>query len=163
MANENTTLLAAGIKPDSAFAAVVKGRADILQLTQATQEAILHPRVAGGIGYAERAALACRIARLNHQKELAAYYAGLLPQEDDLSTQIADPAFTGGGERRLTALLRHVDLVTRTPKEATQADILALREAGIEEADIVRLAEIIAFLNYQSRVIAGLRLLGDIV
>jgi uncharacterized protein YciW len=30
----------------------------------------------------------------------------------------------------------------------------------LSEPDIVRLAELIAFVNYQARVIAGLRLLG---
>jgi uncharacterized protein YciW len=165
MITENTTLLTAGVHPSGKLADMVNGRADILGLTQATQEAIVRPQVAGDISYAERAAMACRIARLNRQEALAEHYATLLQQESDntISAQIADPSFTGGGDRRLTALLRHVDLVTQAPKNATHEDIIALRDAGIADADIVRLAEIIAFINYQSRVVAGLRLLGDVV
>jgi uncharacterized protein YciW len=59
--------------------------------------------------------------------------------------------------------MRHVDLVTQSPKSATRGHIDALRDAGVAEADIVRLAELIAFVNYQLRVVAGLRLLGEIV
>ena len=34
--------------------------------------------------------------------------------------------------------------------------------AGVAEADIVRLSELISFLSYQMRVVAGLRLMADV-
>jgi uncharacterized protein YciW len=37
----------------------------------------------------------------------------------------------------------------------------ALRQVGVTDADIVRLAELAAFVNYQVRVLAGLKLLGE--
>ena len=55
------------------------------------------------------------------------------------------------------AILSHVDLVTTRPRDATQADIAALRGAGVTEPDIVRLSQVVAFVNYQVRVIAGLQ------
>lgn len=165
MATANTTLLAAEVKPDSRLAEIVAGRADIMTLTQATYEAILHPRMAGGITYAERAALACRMARLHGEQGLVEHYTKLLSPGSDaaVSSRMADPSFSGDGEQRLAALIRHVDLVTQAPKNASCDDIRALRDAGIAEADIVRLAELIAFINYQIRVVVGLRLLGEIV
>ena len=42
------------------------------------------------------------------------------------------------------------------PKQATEGEILALKSAGILEADIVRLSELIAFVSYQVRVVKGL-------
>lgn len=159
MVTENTTLLMAGITPDSRLTGIVDRRADIMALTQATQEAVLNPREAGGLSPLERIALACRMARLSGEKTLAAHYKQLVPPA---SRRLAEPAFDGEGDPRLAALLRHVDLVTQSPKDATRDDIAALRNAGIAEADIVRLAELIAFINYQIRVIAGLRLLGEI-
>ncbi len=165
MASENTTLLTAGVRPDSRLAEIVEARADLMALTQATHEAILNPRVAGGITYGERTALACRMARLNGEKMLAAHYEKLIPQasEEAAIGQIADPSFYGDGDQRLAALIRHVDLVTQVPKNASRDNIVALKDAGVAEADIVRLAELIAFINYQIRVVAGLRLLGEIV
>ena len=41
----------------------------------------------------------------------------------------------------------------------TRLDIADLQAAGVADADIVRLAELNAFLAYQIRVIAGLRLM----
>jgi uncharacterized protein YciW len=39
---------------------------------------------------------------------------------------------------------------------------LALRTAGLDDADIVRLSELIAFVSYQIRVVAGLRLMAEV-
>jgi uncharacterized protein YciW len=38
-------------------------------------------------------------------------------------------------------------------------DVASLRAAGVSDADIVRLCELVAFVAYQSRVLAGLRLM----
>jgi uncharacterized protein YciW len=43
----------------------------------------------------------------------------------------------------------------------TRDDIAALLAAGVAEADIVRLSQLIGFVNYQVRVIAGLRLIAS--
>ena len=165
MTTENTTLLTAGVRPGSRLAEIVAGRSDLMDLTQAAQEAILNPRVIGGISGAERVAFACRMARLSGEQMLAEYYEKRLRQTSAAAAvgQIADPSFAGAGDQRLAALIRHVDLVTQSPKNASRDHIAALRDAGIAEADIVRLAEMIAFINYQIRVVAGLRLLGEIV
>ena len=59
-------------------------------------------------------------------------------------------------------MARHADLLTLAPRKATRADITALKDAGVSEADIVRLSELAAFVNYQQRVIAGVRLLKQV-
>lgn len=164
MTSKNTTLRAAGVEAGSRLAEIVEGRADIMALTQATENAVLSPGVAGGLSPALRAALACRMARLGQTPALAAHYELLIPQagEETASARLADPACTDNGNPRDIAIVRHVDLVTQSPKSAAREHIDALRDAGVGEADIVRLAELIAFINYQLRVVAGLRLLGEI-
>ena len=63
--------------------------------------------------------------------------------------------------RLVRALLRHTDLATTDTKSVVAADISALVSAGVSEDDIVRLSELVAFVNYQVRLTIGLRLMGD--
>jgi uncharacterized protein YciW len=86
----------------------------------------------------------------------------MLDVADDSHRPIAAPSPAspvGADDPRLAAIVRHVDLVTLTPGRATRDDIDALRDAGLNEDDIVTLSGIIAFVNYQARVAAGLRML----
>jgi uncharacterized protein YciW len=149
----------------SGLAGVLAERAEILGLSQAAHDAVLLPREPGGISHAERAALAARMASANADTALAEHYRTLLRQagESPALLAIANGAGpTADADTRLRAIIRHADLVTLSPKDATKADIAALVTASLSEPDIVRLAELVAFVNYQARVIAGLRLLGAI-
>ncbi|MBB6464874.1 uncharacterized protein YciW [Aminobacter lissarensis] len=150
-----------GIEPGSELAAVVAGRADIVALTQQTHDAALMPVEPGGLSHAERAALACRIAKINDAKDFEEHFETLLDNSGASgdTARIADIWFDGGGDNRLKALIRHVDLVAHAPKDATRRDIELLQEAGLTDADIVRLSELVAFVSYQIRVAAGLRLM----
>jgi len=147
---------AAGISADHPLAGVLSGRGTIIELTERSQHATLKPEPAGGLTHSERAALACRMALLNLDGELASHYESMLEAAD---ASIADPSFNGADNVRLKAIIRHTDLVTRSPKDAAAGDIAALKTAGVPEDDIVRLSELIAFVNYQVRVVAGLRLM----
>ena len=153
---ETIVAKAAGICAGSSLADVLSGRSDILELTEKSHDAALRPRQPGGLTHSERAALACRIAKLNNEAVLASHYGSLIGNGDQA---IADTEFDGGADNRLKAILRHTDLVTVDPKEAVDSDITALRSAGINDSDIVRLSELIAFVSYQIRVVAGLRLM----
>ncbi|WP_246249161.1 CMD domain-containing protein [Chelativorans alearense] len=139
----------------------LEGRADIMAMTQATHDAALKPADPGGLSHGERAALAARIARLNADEGLAAHYATLLEEAgaDEAVSAMADPAYKGGGDTRRAALIAYTDLVSVYPRETAAADIEALKTAGVSDADIVRLSELNAFLAYQIRVIAGLKLM----
>lgn len=149
----------AGLHPGDAAYDALSARAEIIAMTQATHDAALKPADPGGLSHAERAALASRIAKLNANPELAAHYDALM-REASTSPEvacIADTAFMGSG--RIGALIAYTDLATRSPKDAGPGDVQALKQAGIGDADIVRLAELNAFLAYQVRLIAGLKLL----
>ncbi len=54
-----------------------------------------------------------------------------------------------------------MDLVTLKPREATRANIEALYAVGLDDRDIVTLAGLIAFVNYQVLVVAGVKMLRD--
>ena len=61
----------------------------------------------------------------------------------------------------LAALLAHTDLLTTRPAEATRDDLAALHAAGLDTTDVVTAAQLVAFVNFQLRVAAGLALLGE--
>jgi len=145
----------AGIRPRSPLAEALASRADILRLSQASHDAVLLPKDAGGISHGLRAALAARMARQNDQTPLAVHYDGLMRRSGEIE---ASPV-SAADQRRVAAIVAHADLLTLHPREATRRDIEALTEAGIDDPDIVRLAELAAFVNYQARVIKGLQVL----
>lgn len=153
-----------GLGPTSPLLALREQRAKLKHLTQTSYVAALHPTDPRNFSYAERAAFAARMAALWTSQELLAHYRELATTEgaagDVLS--IADPAWKPEDEAsRLSVILRHVDLVTKNPKAATRENIEKLYAAGLDDRDIVTLAGIIAFVNYQVLVVAGLKMLRD--
>ena len=123
--------------------------------------ASLRPQEPGGLSHGERAALAVRVARLHAEEGLAAHYAELAAEAGatGATAALADPAFKGDSTARLSAIVAYTDLVSLAPKDAAAGDLEALQAAGISDADIVRLAELVAFLAFQIRVVQGLRLM----
>ena len=153
----------AGIAPGSALWQLRRQRPEVVARTEASHTAALTPADPGGISHAERAALAARMARLNGDPALAAHYLKLLAMAGPAAGagDLADPDSGVDAAPRVAAILRHVDLVTTDPKSATRADIERLTAAGLSTRDIVSLSGLIAFVNYQQRVVAGLRLLAE--
>lgn len=158
-------------KPPSAdatdsLAGALTRRAKLMELTQDSYEAALLPQEPGGLSYAERAALACRMARICQQPGLSQHYAELLASCTDTGTDNISALTTPGTmpsaeDARLQAIVAYVDKVTRSPKDAVPDDIESLRAANVNESDIVRLASLVAFVNYQLRVAAVLAIMGD--
>jgi uncharacterized protein YciW len=140
---------------------VLRRRADIFDLCEQSHQAILAPREAGGLPHGLRAALAARMALANGDAALAAHYRNLIGGKDATLVAIAgrEPTPPGAGAA-VRAILRHVDLMTENVPAAARSDIEALTEAGLGDADIVRLQELIAFVSFQVRVVSGLRALG---
>ncbi|MEM7695485.1 MAG: hypothetical protein AAF318_13615 [Pseudomonadota bacterium] len=132
----------------------VTGRANIFEMTAAAEEAVLAPADVGAFPHDMRAALAARMARLNGDEAAAAHYEARM--EGPAHAALADPSHPGEGP-----LLAFVDKTAAAPKDIVAADIKTLQAAGVSDADIVRLCELIAFMAYQLRVIAGLRLMGQ--
>lgn len=137
-------------------------RAKMKHLTQTSYIAAIHPTEPRNFPYGLRAALAARMAGLWKSTELRAHYVELLKTEGPELQSIADPAFKpDDGDPWIATILAHVDMVTLSPKEATHTNIEKLKAAGLDDADIVTLAGIIAFVNYQVLVVAGLKMLRD--
>ena len=154
MALETTALRFAGVMTDAAVGAAVEGRANIFEMTQAAEEAVLRPKDKGPWSHELRAALAARIVALNAETDLAACYA----EGAGAFADLADPA-NDGAAHGLAEVVDFMDKVAVDTRNVVATDISGLQATGVADADIVRLAELNAFLAYQIRLIAGLRLM----
>jgi uncharacterized protein YciW len=141
---------AAGLASGSPVAALRRQRPDFVRHGQGSYDVLIMPADPGGVSLAERAAVALRVASIEQDAVLSAHYRERLQA-------------VGGSEPgetpRLTAILRHVTLITGTPGAATKADLDTLLAAGLQPRDIVAIAQIVAFVSYQVRATTGLRLL----
>ncbi|MCK5749300.1 MAG: hypothetical protein KAH44_24010 [Oricola sp.] len=151
-----TAIAASGVTETSPAGAAVLRREKVMGQTQAAEDAVLAPEKPGAWSASVRAAFAVRIARLNGNDELAGYYTDRIT--DETASPLADPA-NDGSAQDLAAVVAFMDKVAARTREVRAEDIEALKSAGIEDADIVRLAELNAFLAYQIRLIAGLKLM----
>jgi len=61
---------------------------------------------------------------------------------------------------RLVAALQHAHLLVFHPRDANPAALQRLLDAGWSTTDIVTLSQLVAFLSFQIRVVAGLRALA---
>ena len=61
---------------------------------------------------------------------------------------------------RLAAAFEHTHMLVFHPRDAAPAALQALLDAGWSTTDIVTLSQIVAFLSFQIRVVAGLRTLA---
>jgi CMD domain protein len=116
---------------------------------------------ASGPPAALRQAVNAAIAEARSQGPYGRYPAGPLSREDT-----AGPVYRAGPETRralgprLTVALEHAHLLVFHPRDAVPAALQALLDAGWATTDIVTLSQIVAFLSFQIRVVAGLRALA---
>lgn len=152
-----------GESSDDRLKGLLARRAELMALTEASRKAVLTPAEPGGLSHALRALIAVRASeRLGDMRMKDHYYEHFTQCEDfyDLVGLVEPDAVSD--DRWLQAILDHADMLTCRPRTATRDDIQKLYEAGVSDADIVRLAELAAFLGYQARLVAGLRLMEDI-
>jgi len=99
------------------------------------------------------------------------HYAGMrrLLNDDQRSSEIRtaleaeDPeqAFSG----RELAALRYAAVLTRTPTDISPEDLDALREASLDDGEILEVNQVAAYFNYANRTVLGLgiNMDGDII
>lgn len=133
-------------------------RDNICQSTQASYEALFSDQL--HLPLQTRWLVALYAAQLTQSHELTRHYlneaedTGVIEEalqavlQDDLDL-IADPT--------LYAILHFTRTLTLKPIEGDQSALLALENAGITTEDCIALAQLIAFLSYQIRLVTGLK------
>ncbi|WP_240775838.1 hypothetical protein [Nissabacter sp. SGAir0207] len=133
-------------------------RPEFVEGANACRDSVLTPQDDQGISPALRQALALRMARLiGNAAQIENYQAGLA---DEYAPLAAGEGVAPEGSL-LAAVVAHCDNVTLAPAQAQEADIRRLEQAGLNAGQIVALAELIAFVNFESRVVTGLQALEN--
>jgi len=137
----------------AAFVAGLHGEADIANFYLARLARAARPEVIE--------ALKAEIERGKTGGPYGAFPAGPLSTEDKSGL-----IYRLSGERKpviggeLAAALEHAHLLVFRPRDARPADMQALLDAGWSSTGIVVLSQLVAFLSFQVRSVAGLRTLG---
>jgi CMD domain protein len=108
-----------------------------------------------------RRAIDGAIAAAKGQGPYGSYPAGPLSREDTTGPphRVAAETRRALGSR-LAAAFDHMHLLVFHPRDAAPAALQVLLDAGWSTTDIVTLSQIAAFLSFQIRVVAGLRVLA---
>lgn len=154
--------------PASDVFAVRHQRDKVVAATQGSYDCIFDAALTGP-SLVERLLAALHIARLAGSTALEAHYRERLAGQPALGA--AQQAALDGrplddlaGDTRLQAILRFTQTLTERPVEGDKAALLKLPAAGLATPEVVALAQLIAFVAYQLRVVAGLQAmvaLGD--
>ena len=138
---------AAGLQTGGALHGARRFRAKVVDATQASHDALLLQPVAG-LSVADRLRVAVQACEAAAAPGLAAHYRQMLQAHDQ-------PASAA-----LPAMQQFALALTTDPRSGDRAAIAALKGAGLDDPAIVALAQLVAFLSYQTRVVAGLKAMG---
>jgi uncharacterized protein YciW len=151
---------AAGLAPGDPLHAARRFRAKVVEATQASHDALLGQPVQG-LSTADRLRVAAHVCALAGATDLARHYAGrLAARADGAAHANAGDGDAAPSSPALPAVLAFAAKLTTDPRLGDRAALDALKRAGLNDAAIVALAQLVAFLSYQLRVAAGLRALA---
>ena len=155
-----------GGDPSGRIAALRAQKPELADELQAYYRSIFAPadRSAAEFPLIDRALVAIRVAAHTGSTAVVDWYARLAEEngaDPALIARAKDVDSPWDDDTTLGAAIGRADLVTLRPADTQAADIQLLKDAGLNPAGILSLSQTIAFVNYQLRLIAGLRAFGD--
>ncbi|MEO5881622.1 MAG: CMD domain protein [Caldimonas sp.] len=138
---------AAGLAAGDPLHAARRFRAKVVEASQASHHALVHQPVEG-LSTEDRLRVAAHVCTIAGAVSLAQHYQGLLGDAPGRG-EPPSPA--------LPAMLRFAAALTTDPRLGDRAALAPLHGAGLSDAAIVALGQLVAFLAYQLRVVAGLK------
>lgn len=114
-----------------------------------------------GVSDATRAAIDAEIAAATTKGPYGAYPKGPLSKEDSPGPihRVAGRNREALGQR-LSAAFEHVHMLVFHPRDAGPPSLQAMLDAGWTTDAVVTLSQLVAFLSFQIRVVAGLKVLA---
>ena len=148
-----------GLTPELGTFAVRHRRDKVVAATQKSEEGLFDPALPG-LTLAERLLVALLACTLTPSALCADEYRQRLVDlnvEQKLIDYVSSGALEQITDSRLRAILTFTHTLITDPVKADQAALKALPQAGLSTPEVVTLAQLIAFVSYQVRVVAGLR------
>lgn len=135
-------------------------RPAVRQILQRAAAAVFAADGAADFSAIEREAVGLRVAVLHRALPAYARHRSALADLgiDELKLRQIEADVPAVGPR-LAAVLAHVDLLTLRPVQCKASDLDRLRQRGLTERAIVTLAQLVGYLNFEIRLVAGLQLL----
>lgn len=149
----------AGLQADHALHAIRHQRAKVALATQACEDLLLGSELPSTLSQAERLVLAAEQARVSGITVLQQLYqqrAQALALPPALRRVLDEHGCTTG-DARLDAMRHFVRSLSLEPAQSDRQALLNIPAAGVSVDDTVLLAQLIGFISYQARVIAGLQ------
>lgn len=150
MAEDDLVERLLGIEAASPLAALRLQREAIRRHAQGAWRELVLTEAPGGVSPQERAAIALAVARQQGD-------AALVAECEELAARAGAPPESG----RTDLLLRYAAMVAEAPERCGQADIDALVTTGMSPQDIVAVTQLVAFIPFQVRLLAGLRAMQE--
>ncbi|MFW7340940.1 CMD domain protein [Pollutimonas sp. H1-120] len=147
-----------GLTPADPLYGVRHARHKVVHATQGSYELFFDPS-SQGLPIQERLLVAWHASILSRSVALTQHYRDALA--DHVVDASAIAAIEGGRvddlpPSRLRAMLIFTGKLILKPVDGDKAALEQLRDAGMATPDIVTLAQLVAFLSYQIRLVAGL-------
>jgi CMD domain protein len=154
----------AGIAPGSPVGQLRAQRPEVVRAAQGSYRALLEPDDPAGVSCREREMIALRVALLTPSPVVAAWHRDRLrslgASDADLDAIAQFPDGMALSPRE-AAILRYTDRLTHEPGTARPEHIAAVKQAGLSPRDIVTIAQLIAYMSFAVRLLAGLHLLAE--
>lgn len=154
-----TDLLGTLLTPSPAVQALRQARSKVTLATQGSYDSLFAPDLPGGLSLDLRLLVALYAAVLTPQAELAAHYRERLQAQGVAPGWLAavqHDALSGLDDPRLHAVLGYTRTLIVAPREGDRDALQGLLAAGLSAVDVVSLAQLIAFVAYQVRLVVGL-------
>ena len=180
----------AGIAPGSPLHAIRDGRMQAREIAQNSFLALFGTAETADMSRDERFAVAAFVSALHGDARAAAFYAGHLPAGLAVAVaseaargagrgpygvypsaalaaeNVSGPGYTVSMENgsmlggKLGAALEHAHILAFHPRDADASALQKLLDAGWSTTGIVTFSQLVAFLSFQLRAVAGLRALA---
>ena len=148
-----------GLSPEHDLYAIRHARSKASTATQGCQTLFFKEDLEG-LSLAERYLVAWYIALLSQAPSLAGEYRRQLQHvavSDQVLMAVEFDRIDDISDARLRELLRFTRILTLTPTHGDRAALRALQDAGLSTPAIIALAQLIGYLSYQVRLVAGLQ------